>query len=169
MSDETAAGRAWLRRARANGHDALGIANSPETLRTLAEVSRERFLGVSHEHEDLGRWASFTVAVATLPHVSSLDWRWVLVQLALLRCLPETYNAQSARAQLEQVVAERYPEGRNELAKLGELTQQVERLLAKEPTPILALVFQALGTLRVSRAEEQDEPVAPLRQALTRA
>jgi hypothetical protein len=67
------------------------------------------------------------------------------------------------------VVAERYPEGRNVLAELGGLTQQVERLLAKKPTPILALVFQALGMLRVSRAEEQDEPVAPLRQAITRA
>lgn len=153
MSDEAAAGRAWLRQARAKGHDAFGIMHSAETLRMLAEAGRQQFLSAPERREELQSWVDFTVTVAGLPSLSLGDRHWVLAQLALLRGLPASYDVQSARAHLERAVSDAPLGSENE--QLAELVRQVEWLLSRRDSPLFALVLQALGGLLTSRADQE--------------
>lgn len=168
MSNGKPSMRVLLNQARANGHDAFGIANSPETLRTLAEVSRERFLHAAQEREELQRWVGFTADVARVPSLPAGEWQWVIAQIGVLRSLPAAYAVHPSLAELERVVCDVWPESKKELAQLGELPRQIERLLSESPTPGILLVLRVVLDLLQFRAA-QEAPATPSKPALREA
>ena len=95
--DDTRVGKAWFQRIRTNGHDAFGIAQSPETLRILAEVARDRFHAGANE--ELDRWVVFTVAVATCAWLEPDDVQWLRAQRDALTQLPASDLVRAALAQ----------------------------------------------------------------------
>lgn len=67
--------RALLDHARASGHDALGVAHDPESLRLFADARRESGA--------MDAWWGFVQGVGGLPNLSEDDRTWLARQKAL--------------------------------------------------------------------------------------
>ena len=149
--------RNLLRRARENGHDALGIAHDPEAWQVLADGSRDRFLA-DGSPDALATWLRLTGDVAAAEALDAAGCEWVVMQLALLHLVPVDRVPGStvtlrALTPITDAFLEQHPEHRDLLDQVTEEAQGLVRLLGLRrvaPSAASALFQGLAGLFRAS-------------------